>query len=266
MYWAAWTIASFKWRLLLPQHSWYQLLKINFIGQYYSMVFPGQIAGEIVKAYRLGRGQQDPEQIAASVVIDKITGLLGLLFIALGGIVLSRSKIEPAIAHTLVAGCAMLLVGLFCLKVPTWSRLVDAVLSRFGRVGSQLVRLLHSWRRYLEQPQVLLLSMLLGACFQLLAVAINVLFARELGVVIGFADWCWLFGLISLVTMLPFTIGGIGLREGSFVGGLALFGVPAEQALAISFAIFSLLLSGSLLGAVFEWTGSASCRSNPAAE
>jgi hypothetical protein len=82
-------------------------------------------------------------------------------------------------------------------------------------------------------------------------------FAHELGVRIHFADWCWLFGLISIATMLPFTIGGIGLREGSFVGALALFGVAAEQALALSLAVFGLLLAGAMVGAVLDWTGGA---------
>jgi hypothetical protein len=68
-----------------------------------------------------------------------------------------------------------------------------------------------------------------------------------------FLDWCWLFALISLIGMLPFTIAGLGLREASFVGVMALASVFAEKALAMSLAIFSLLLAGAVVGGVLEF-------------
>jgi uncharacterized membrane protein YbhN (UPF0104 family) len=106
----------------------------------------------------------------------------------------------------------------------------------------------------LDQPGLLFVSIVLGASFQLIAVLINIRFARDLGIRVDFADWCWVFGVISVVTMLPFTVGGLGLREGSFVGSLALLGIAPEKAMALSFALFSLLLAGAAVGGVLDWT------------
>ena len=254
LYLGAWGIATLKWKALLPKHSIFSLLHLNFIGQFYSILLPGQIAGEIIKAYRLGRGKPNAEQIAASVVIDRITGFLGLLAVALAGMFFSRRAVDPWIIWVFLAFCALLLLGLFCLKFRRWFGFLRACATRFGRFGAQAARILDAWKRYLEQPYLLLLSIALGACFQFAAVWINIRFARELDIDIGFADWCWLFGVISVATMLPLTVGGIGLREGSFVGALALVGVPPEKALALSLAVFAILLAGAAIGGALEWT------------
>lgn len=257
---AAFTVASLKWKLLLPRHTFVALLKMNFIGQYYSTLLPGQFAGEVVKAYRLGRGKRDAEQIAASVVIDRITGVLGLLVVALGGATCSRNMIDRRIIWSVLISTAFLLAAIYCLKFSWWLGLLRSVPARFEGFVAPAERLIDAWRRYLDQPALLLLSIALGACYQLIAIWINFRFGQELGVGMHFADWCWVFGVISLVTMLPFTVAGIGLREGSFVGTLALFAVPAEKALALSFAIFTLFLSGAAVGAVLEWSSPSKSR------
>jgi uncharacterized protein (TIRG00374 family) len=257
---AAFIVASLKWRLLLPHHTFGALLKMNFIGQYYSTLLPGQFVGEIVKAYRLGRGKQDAAQIAASVAIDRITGVLGLLVVALAGAICSRNTIDPRIFWSVFIFATALSVGIFCLRFPYWSRLLRSVPVRFEGFVAPIQRLIDASARYLDQPILLLLSIVLGACYQLIAIWINFRFGQDLGVGMSFADWCWVFGLISLVSMLPFTIAGLGLREGSFVGALTLFAVPAEKALALSLAIFALLLFGAAIGAVLEWTSHPKAR------
>jgi len=253
----AWILAAAKWKLLLRDQPFATLLKLNFIGQYYGMLLPGQIAGEAVKAYRLGKGKADADRIAASVIIDRITSSLGLLLIALYGISFSGAAMKQQILLTLLAAVLVLLLGLFSFHLPGWSRLLDAAerrAPRLARLVGQVRRLLDAWKRYVETPALMLLSILLGALFQLIAVWINFRIGRELGLNISFSDWCWIFGVVSIVVTLPFTIAGLGLREGSFLGALALLGVAPERAIAHSFALFSLLLAGAVVGAACEWS------------
>jgi uncharacterized protein (TIRG00374 family) len=253
----AWTLAAVKWKVLLRDQPFATLLKLNFIGQYYAMLLPGQIAGEAVKAYRLGKGKVDADRIAASVIIDRITSSLGLLLIALYGISLSGTQMKKQILLTLLAAVLVLLLGLFSFHLPGWSRLLNAAerrLPRFARLVGQVRRLLLAWKSYVETPALMLLSILLGALFQLIAVWINFRIGRDLGLNISFADWCWVFGVVSIVVTLPFTVAGLGLREGSFLGTLALLGVAPERAIAHSFALFSLLLAGAIVGAACEWS------------
>lgn len=251
---AAWSIATLKWKVLLPQHSVLTLFRLNFIGQFYSVLLPGQLAGEIIKALKLGRGKRDAEQVAASVIIDRITGFLGLLAVAVSGMILSERAVDFRVISTFGIFIVLLLFGLFCLRFPRWFKFLQSWMTRCGPLGPPASRVLYAWKKYSAQPSLLLVSTSLGACFQITAIFINLQFARKIGIDISFADWSWIFAIVSIATMLPFSVGGIGLREGSFVGALALLDVPAEQALALSFAAFSLILAGAAAGGVLDWT------------
>jgi uncharacterized protein (TIRG00374 family) len=255
LYVAAWTLATVKWHTLVRTAPLSLLLRLNFIGQYYSTLLPGQLAGEAVKAYRLGRGDAEAERLAASVIIDRITGLLALVIVALVGVIFTRTYVDRPVIWFLIILSFVLSGGIFSLNIGPWLRVLRSTAARLGRFRGRADRLLDAWRAYGTEPQLLLFAVALGICFQLSAIAMNMIFARELGVTLAFADWCWLFGIVSLVSMLPLTIGGLGLREGSFVGTLGLVGVAPEKALAISLGVFGLILMGAAIGGVFEFSG-----------
>jgi uncharacterized membrane protein YbhN (UPF0104 family) len=56
--------------------------------------------------------------------------------------------------------------------------------------------------------------------------------------------------LVTLLTMLPITFNGIGVREGSLVLLLASYGVIEEQAITLGVGWFALSLSVGLVGGV----------------
>jgi uncharacterized protein (TIRG00374 family) len=220
------------------------------------MLLPGQVAGEAVKAYRLGKGRHNAEQIAASVMIDRITGFLGLLAVAVVGVALNSKGVRPQIFPALILAIVALLALLFTFHLPWWTRILETRGNRgprATRILGQLHRFLTAWKTYAQSPLLILASVLFGGCFQLLAVWINYQIGRELGLQVEFSDWCWVFAVVSIVTALPFTLGGLGLREGSFVGSLALLGIAPEKAMGVSFAVFSILLAGAAIGGVLDW-------------
>jgi uncharacterized membrane protein YbhN (UPF0104 family) len=68
---------------------------------------------------------------------------------------------------------------------------------------------------------------------------------------VGFIPFSALFPLIALGTMLPITLGGIGIREWLYVEALSLAGIPRAQGLVISLATSALYLLINLGGIVF---------------
>jgi uncharacterized membrane protein YbhN (UPF0104 family) len=59
---------SVKWSILLPGYNLSHLFRFNLIGQFYSMLLPGQLMGDIAKGYLLSRINKDTEQIMASII------------------------------------------------------------------------------------------------------------------------------------------------------------------------------------------------------
>jgi uncharacterized membrane protein YbhN (UPF0104 family) len=60
-----------------------------------------------------------------------------------------------------------------------------------------------------------------------------------------------LFPLIAVVTMLPISLGGLGIREWAYVEGLALLEVPSDIALTIALATSALMIVADLVGIFF---------------
>ena len=65
------------------------------------------------------------------------------------------------------------------------------------------------------------------------------LLSRGLQLHIGFFDWSLIVGALTLALFLPLTIGGLGVREGTLIGILGIYGYGSETAIAILTAFSS---------------------------
>lgn len=251
------SINALKWRLLLPNYSYRTLLRLNIIGTYYSMVLPGQLLGEFIKAYKLGKGTPRAEMVASSVIIDKITALLALLITGIFGLLSTSLPSTHGLFLALVGSFLSLMIFLIFAKqlmlpVSFIFKSLSKKYYKLQKLHYQWQEVFQSWSDHLKKPKRLIYSVLLGIVFQLISVITVMFLAKNLNIEIAFSDWCWIFTGISLSLLLPLSIAGIGIREGAFIGLLKIFHVPLEKALALSLCIFSLNLLTALVGWVLE--------------
>lgn len=247
--------------MLLPGCSFGYLLKLSMIGRFYSLVLPGQIAGEAVKAYIVGRGQENSERLATSVLIDKVTGILGLLLLGWLGMLFNHLRLPGLVvllySLTVCLGITLLFAIRSSVCYNALKTLHETIQARFVTSGTFLDRsflIIEAWRHYARQTRIILGSVVLGLFYQVFGVLIHMLFAEEIGITLSFFDWSWILGIVAIALLWPVTIAGIGIREGAFIGILGLFGVLKENALALSFLILGLQLLDALVGGILEWT------------
>lgn len=252
-------LATFRWWLLLPETRFLNLLQFSFIGQFYAFVLPGQIAGEAVKAWRISRGRKDAARVAASVTIDRVLGLLGLLLVGLVGLLLSsqppaRALILPFVL--LLSALALLLIACGLPAAPRIStRLLQPFAHRSGflaKAASAWQNFLSAWRTYLGLPMRLAASLAVAVVFQLAAVLVYRTLAENLGIVLPAHDWCWIVAITSVAVLLPVSFAGIGLREGALVGCLVALGMGNEAAIALSLGVFAMMACGAAVGGLLD--------------
>lgn len=261
IYLVAVVLAAAKWRLLLPGYSVWTLAAVTVIGSFYSIVLPGQIAGEIVKTYRLGKGRADAERIAASVVVDKFTGLLALVILGVAGINLTALWIPEPIVIGLTALLLAAFVLMMSLRVGFMYAFARSACEAAGHVvpsrlniPPHLLLFVDSWRDFIGRPLTVITSIALGLVLQSLYIAVMMMIAAKMGIELKMADWLWVFAVVSLAVLLPLSLGGIGIREGAFVGVLGFLQVPGELALALSLTIFALQLVVAAAGAILDFS------------
>lgn len=248
-------INSIKWNLLLKKQDLFSLYKLNLISQFYTLILPGQIAGEAIKTVILGKDKNDMEGIAVSVVVDKITGFLGLFILTIFGLILTKIMYPPIILWAILAASAIGLSFLFCLQINVIFNTVNQFISligikfpRFSKIVQSSQKVFTAWHVYSKQIMTVILSITIGILYQLTGVLLFFILSKNLNISISMIDWFWILGLLSIALFLPITIGGIGVREGTLVGILGSMGIAQEKALALSFAIFGTQIIVSLIG------------------
>lgn len=252
-------LLALKWKTLLPEESFLALLKMILIGHFYSLAFPGQVAGEISKALILEDRNNSRERILASVVVDKITGFLSLLAVGLCGILFSAETLPPYLSLSLGGGIALFLALLFSFRIDAVFAFSSRMIARIGGRGASVRRLSRSalaliadWHEYSKKTGALSMNLGLGVAYTLINVFIYVILSGALGIPVGFSDWCWVSAALSLILFLPLTLGGLGVREGTLIGILGSFGVISSVSVALSLSIFLLQVLFAVLGGALE--------------
>jgi len=237
-------------------------LALNLATSFYNLLLPGALAGGVARWYRLARSHASEQPIAALAVIlcsrfVELTTVLvaGLLFWAADP--LARSN------HLVPATFAALLTGLLLLgRAATRGRRGPVpARARWWSLGTALPR---GWRdrwgvgldsleRFRSMPSPTLRRLAVASVARhLLMIAGFYCFALALHLPLSLSVAGWTRTTVALAGMLPLTIGGLGIREGSLIALLHPYGVPAAAAAALGLLLFARELVAAALGGVIE--------------
>jgi len=232
-------ISSFRWKLLLPEHfKIKKLFSIYMIGAFFGSFMPGIVGGDAVRAYYLNKKAKKMSLTLASIFMDRYLGYASLMLIgisaapfAFGYFGNSPYKwIMPFIFVSFVVGSLlffMLQIGRRFRGMSEFYEYFSALKTRKGTIINAV--LISFFVQFVNFFLVITLAAGMGEKIPLL-----VLFV--------------FLPIIITITMLPISISGLGVREGSFVILLGLIGVKSEIATSLSLAWFFSVFVGSLPG------------------
>lgn len=250
---AAWWLSGARLWCLLPEFRVGELVRATFIALFYGTILPGQIAGDVVKAYRLGRQSMQTGHAEAATLIDRALALLAMF--AIGAV---TACFVPAIPSALrlffMAGT--LVVMLSCVTAAS-APFRHVLLGRLlppgpGRVRNFIRNFGVAMHDCLRRPLRMLGVFVLALLFHVLCIAIHVLLGYALHISLSWNVWAVVYAGVTLLVLLPISVAGIGLRESGYIGMLSLFGVSAAVALSLSFTMFALALFGAAIGGLME--------------
>ncbi|HRO25863.1 MAG TPA: lysylphosphatidylglycerol synthase transmembrane domain-containing protein [Luteimonas sp.] len=256
-------IAGLRWKVLAPEIRFSRLLKFTLIGQFYSLVLPGQISGDAVRAWRISRGVDNRARVAMSVLADRVVGLVALLLVSIVGLALStddfaRKILPPVVVLTAGIVAVLLLLRLAFVRLTLTSFVTTAgnLIPGTRTLSDKLGVLILAWCDATNDLRAVAMSLILGIVFQLMGVAIFAILASCLAIELGWGDWMWIAGMTTIALLLPITLGGLGVREGTLMVILAQYSVPGEKAIALSFGLLSMSAAVALAGWLADVTES----------
>jgi len=273
-----WLVYVLRWRLLLlplglrPRFG--ELVVDSLVGFFYGLFIPTGLAGDAVRAVRLGNRHRAVTQALLSVAVDRLVGLFTVLL--LFGVQFARrappvTGIALSWAGWAVLGgllaAALLMVGgaLWLDRRPrsgdgphptTGSRPVRWLARQVERLAALLRAYRHGWRS-------LALALAISVVYQLLVTLVYTIGGATMGIRAGFGDFVWIVALVAMAQVLPITVAGLGVREGLFVFLLGQYGAPPATALALSLTVFSVTLLFALLGGMLSLTTDHRAQTTP---
>jgi uncharacterized protein (TIRG00374 family) len=226
------------------------VLRMVLIGLFFNQALPSSVGGDAVRVWCANRAGLGLGAAARTVIIDRGFTLLSLL--AMSGVCLPwLFEIVPnraacwTLAGVVAAGIAGFLVFVAIRRLPR--RVSDWRLSRALLALSALAR------SVIAKPRIAAVTVAASVAGFAVFSLIVFLIAHAMRLPVTFGDCLLLVPPIVLVTVLPVSIGGWGVREGAMVVAFGYLGVPAAAAFAMS-VLFALTLAvANLPGAVLWW-------------
>jgi len=231
-------ICSYRWKILaqfkginLPV---WEFFRLYITGTFVNNFMPSIIAGDAYKAVMVGKESGEYSESAAAVMMDRITGLIATMILAIFFSVINlKTTLENPVlwvANILIilSLCSdFLIVGLK--KIKRLKKWFFDVLPKF------IIDFILALYRFNNKTGVIGKAIWYSIIFSVLSVAVqNYILFWGMGIDIGLLDFMSVIFIASIVSSLPLTINNIGLNEWAYITLFGIFGVSSGAAVAVA--------------------------------
>lgn len=247
---------ALKWKLLLPEERYIKLL-ITFVkSQFYSTVLPGQIFGELSKVAILHKGIEKDEKVVASVVSDKVIGLIAA--VVLGAVGLSFSSCAEFVGYQIIciAIVVVLVLLLYAPRIAKLDNMILVIISKckgkiiIGRIANLADGIYSAWRVFALNKGLLLKNLLLGVIVQFATIFQAYKIGIDIGINVPLVEYLWIMTIVSFVILLPISFAGVGVRDVSITGLLVMCGASESKAIVVPAIINVIQILVALIGGI----------------
>ena len=247
LYLAGQVLSALKWRRLAVAVGFTdppaRFVAYYFVGMFFNAFGFGTVGGDFVRAFYLSGTTGRRALALNTVVADRVSGLLVLLGIAFASLVVFHEYELPAALYWGVLAMSSALLG-------GW-RLLPRVLPWFVSRENRLRRIVEEGLAPYWSDGALLAEVgCIALAFHLSQIGVLVVLTRALALDVPWS-YCFVFGpLVNILTAVPVSLNGLGIREGGYVFFLSHIGVGRESAIAFALTWFAVVLVCGLAGAV----------------
>lgn len=214
--------------------------RIFLISSFIGSFLPAGVGGDAARAYGLSRVTDAGPDALASVIVDRVLGILALLTMGVVGVIVWM----PASDLDWRAAAAALFVAAVCVGV-FWA---DRLLTPIAHLVPPLHRVALAISRYRDHRSALTHVMLWSVVVQVLRIVQAYVLGLGLGIQVPFRYYLLFMPVGLLMLLLPISVSGFGVPQGVIVWLLRPMGVADERAFALATLIVLTGLAGNLPG------------------
>jgi glycosyltransferase 2 family protein len=234
---------------------------ITSISLFFNQFLPASVGADIVRVWQSNRAGLALSTGVTSVILERIGNLLSVIVIALATLpvlatYLHSEGTQYVFALSGITGIATISLLIFLDRLPeSWGR---------WRVVRGLAKLARDTRLLFLSPLYASLLFMTAIAGQVALAAAALLLALGLGLDVQLIDCIVVMPAVVLISSLPISVGGWGVRELAMVTAFSMLSVPSDSALALSLVLALTATAVSLPGGViWLWLRSEPSTSNP---
>jgi uncharacterized membrane protein YbhN (UPF0104 family) len=235
-------VSALRWQIfarrLGMERTFWQLTKFYLIGMYFNLLLPTSVGGDVVRVWYLNAHSGRKLRATAAVLLDRINGLIVLVALACVAVLFAPPETPlwvPLSVYGIAAAGVVGVVGL-------------AAIARWGRLPENRKQQLTLMWEVVRHPSDLYTTTALSLAVQIASAAIVWFVGQGLNADIPFGYYAVFVPMVSLLTLLPVSVNGMGVREWACALFLAPLGVSEPLAFTLAFLWFAVQLAVSVLG------------------
>ncbi len=253
-YWAS----GKRWQILLNalevKESVKNLIKSYLVGTFFNQFLPTIVGGDMIRAIDLSEPCQSLTKSLTIILLERFIGIIALLSLVNIGFILRMKYLDEVsyVSYWPIYAQITFIVSiivLFSMGNVITNEVERHVPNKFiKKVLYKILLVLNTLTKFRSHPIPLLKAFVLSVTLQLVFILHYYFLSISIGLHMSFAFLLIIIPIIFLLSMLPVSINGIGLREGLFIYFFSKIGVSPEKSLTICILGFSITLFYGLIG------------------
>lgn len=248
------TVGVIRWRRLLVRLGervpFLALYGDALVGLTYNMFLPTTVGGDVIRALRARKRVQKSHSAWSTSIYERIAGLLAMAASGALAALIGVGAQVPGTIRILAGGLTVALLVVFFAASTPFRILLRIIERRLPSAADDVRGIVEDLEGPLSRTPARIEALAWSLLYQALGVAFVIAGARglgapghELAIVVGVP-------IVHVLSMVPITIGGLGLREGLFVAILGRLGVESDVALGLAAQWLASSLMFAIAGAV----------------
>lgn len=256
---------TIKWyRLSTPlniKSSFIELLNLNYVSIFYSCFLPGQSSGELIKGIKLSKKEGSIQKVWIPIFIDKITNLLIIFIIGFVSVMAESNFRQNQTLIIAISGSTIFLALLTIIlfsehteKIESFIKETVIKICNLLKINTKLISSfsIRYFENYKKHDSLMFETLFWSVLVKMPHMFAFYFLALSLNINLDLVQSAWLFSIISIVTLLPISFSGLGIREGTIILILSQLGIDNASALSLSLLIFILLILMAIIGGIIE--------------
>ncbi|MFV1998196.1 MAG: lysylphosphatidylglycerol synthase transmembrane domain-containing protein [Acidiferrobacterales bacterium] len=249
-------IAAIRWHMIMRELSFGKdlpfYIRCYFKGTFFNQALPTSIGGDALRVIETAKVGGGKREAFYGVFIDRIVGLLGLLLINLAAIFANPIFLEKnAAVHYAIVGMAVF--GFAGVLTLAWIGNLEW-LAR-NKITKLIHDLSHRLRRVYRSGRTIATQSVLSIVIHLLSMMTVYFIGLSVGLDYGLLVYIVVVPPVILLTIIPISLAGWGVRETGMIGLFLLIGAQKAPILSVSLIYGLILVAASTPGMYFFLLG-----------